>query len=91
MIWYFIEGFNLRIDEYPFESKKNYKKYIVLVENETINFYKSDKSERWWIEISFIHNKLEKSTLIPCTYQDYLTANNQIFPERWLKTFRKLN
>lgn len=91
MIWYFIEGFNLRIDEYPFESKKNYKKYIVLVENETINFYKSDKSERWWVEINFTHNKLEKSTLIPCTYQDYLTANNQIFPERWLKTFRKLN
>jgi len=91
MIWYFIEGFNLRIDEYPFESKENYKKYIVLVENETINFYKSDKSERWWVEINYIHNKMDKSTLIPCTYQDYLTANNQIFPERWLKTFRKLN
>lgn len=91
MIWYFIEGLNLRIDEYPFESKKNYKKYMVLVENETINFYKSDKSERWWIEVSFDHNNLEKSTLIPCTYQDYLTANNQIIPERWLKTYRKLN
>lgn len=91
MIWYFIEGCNLRIDEYPFESKKNYKKYMVMVENETINFYKSDKSERWWVEIKYFHNNLEKSTLIPCTYQDYLTANNQIFPERWLKTFRKLN
>ncbi len=91
MIWYFIEGYNLRIDEYPFESKKNYKKYIVLVDNETINFYKSDKSERWWMEIDFSHNNLDKSTLIPCTYQDYLTANNQILPERWLKTFRKLN
>ncbi len=91
MIWYFIEGCNLRIDEYPFESKKKYKKYMVMVENETINFYKSDKSERWWVEIKYFHNNLEKSTLIPCTYQDYLTANNQIFPERWLKTFRKLN
>ena len=53
MIWYFMEGYNLRIDEYPFESKKNYKKYIVLVEDETINFYKSDKSERWWMEVDF--------------------------------------
>ena len=29
MIWYFIEGHNYRIKEYPFESKKKYKKYIV--------------------------------------------------------------
>ncbi|MDH3323063.1 MAG: formimidoylglutamase [Flavobacteriaceae bacterium] len=91
MIWYFIEGYNLRIDEYPFESKNKYKKYIVLLEDESINFYKSDKSERWWMEIVYFNNKTRKSTLIPCTYQDYLTANNQIYPERWLKTFRKLN
>ena len=91
MIWYFIEGYNLRIDEFPFESKANYSKYIVLVENETINFFKSDKSQRWWMEINYTHNKTKKSTLIPCAYQDYLTATNQIFPERWLKTFRKLN
>ncbi|MCA0933718.1 formimidoylglutamase [Lutimonas saemankumensis] len=91
MVWYFIEGVNLRINEYPLESVKNYKKYIVLVENETINFYKSDKSERWWMEIHYSHNNSDKSTLIPCTYHDYLTANNQIIPERWLKTFRKLN
>ena len=91
MIWYFIEGYNLRIDEFPFESRKNYKKYIVMVENETINFFKSDKSERWWMEVNYTHNKSNKSTLIPCAYQDYLTASNQILPERWLKTFRKLN
>jgi hypothetical protein len=91
MIWYFMEGYNLRIEEYPFESIDTYNKYIVLVENETINFYKSDKSERWWMEIEFRHNNLDKSSLIPCTYQDYLTANNQRLPERWLKTFRKLN
>ena len=91
MIWYFIEGYNLRIDEFPFESKKNYKKYIVMVENEIINFFKSDKSERWWMEVNYTHNKTKKSTLIPCAYQDYLTASNQILPERWLKTFRKLN
>jgi len=91
MIWYFIEGYNLRIDEYPFESKNKYKKYIVLFENENINFYKSDKSERWWMEVSFLNNKLTTTTLVPCTYQDYLTANKQIYPERWLNFFRKLN
>ncbi len=91
MIWYFLEGYNYRIVEYPYESLKKYKKFIVLIENDTINFYKSDKSERWWMEINYFNNKSNKSTLIPCTYHDYLTANNQIYPERWLKTFRKLN
>ncbi|UCE93270.1 MAG: formimidoylglutamase [Flavobacteriaceae bacterium] len=91
MLWYFVEGVNLRIKEYPLESVESYKKYIVLVEDQTINFYKSNKSERWWMEIHYSHNNSDKSTLIPCTYHDYLTANNQIIPERWLKTFRKLN
>jgi arginase family enzyme len=91
IIWYFMEGHNYRIAEYPFESKKKYKKYIVLIENESINFYKSNKSERWWMEITYRNNKTKKTTLIPCTYQDYLTANNQVYPERWLKTFRKLS
>jgi len=70
-----------------------FPRYLVeqWLENETINFFKSDKSERWWMEINYTHNKTRKSTLIPCAYQDYLTASDQIFPERWLKTFRKLN
>jgi arginase family enzyme len=88
LIWYFIEGVNYRTKEYPFESKKKYLKYIVPIDNETINFYKSNKSERWWMEIK--NNKFKKETLIPCTYNDYLEANNQNLPERWWKTLRKL-
>lgn len=91
IIWYFIEGYNFRINEYPFTSKKDYKKYIVLVEDTTINFFKSNKSDRWWMEVQLQNNKLPKRTLIPCTYQDYLMAGNQVIPERWWKTFRKLN
>ncbi|MCF6350523.1 MAG: formimidoylglutamase [Flavobacteriaceae bacterium] len=88
LIWYFIEGVNYRIKEYPFESKKKYTKYIVPIDNEIINFYKSNKSNRWWMEIS--NNKFKKETLIPCTYNDYLEANNQNLPKRWWKTLRKL-
>ena len=91
MIWYFIEGYNYRIEEDPFTAKDAYQKYIVPIEEDTIVFYKSNRSERWWMEIMYYHNKIKKTTLIPCTYQDYLTANNQVFPERWLKTFRKLS
>jgi hypothetical protein len=35
---------------YPFGSKENYLKYIVPLEDEE-HFYKSDKTDRWWIEI----------------------------------------
>ena len=91
MIWYFIEGYNFRTNEYPFTSKKDYKKYIVPLEDNTINFFKSNKSDRWWMEVEHPNNKTTKHTLIPCTYQDYLRAGNQVIPERWWKTFRKLN
>jgi arginase family enzyme len=88
MIWYFIEGYNFRTNEYPFTSKKDYKKYIVPVEDTTINFFKSNKSDRWWMEVTYTNNKFTKNTLIPCTYQDYLKAGNQVIPERWWKTFK---
>ncbi len=88
MIWYFIEGINFRIKEYPFESKKDYLKYIVPIDNDIINFYKSNKSNRWWMEIP--DNKFKKETLIPCTYEDYVEASNQTIPNRWWKTIKKL-
>ncbi len=91
IIWYFIEGYNFRTNEYPFTSKQDYKKYIVPIEDTTINFFKSNKSDRWWMEVQHENNKFLKRTLIPCTYQDYLRAGKQVFPERWWKTFRKLN
>jgi len=91
IIWYFIEGFHYRSNEYPFGSKENYIKYIIPLEEELI-FYKSNKTDRWWIEIPFIsngNNKLKKSTLLPCSYDEYLAACNQEIPERWWKAQRK--
>lgn len=92
IIWYFIEGFNFRSNEYPFGSKELYSKYIVPLEEEELVFYKSNKTERWWIEIPFFsvtHNKLKKNTLLPCSHEEYLTACNQEIPERWWKAQRK--
>lgn len=92
IIWYFIEGVHYRSNEYPFGSKENYIKYTVPFEDEDIIFFKSNKTERWWIEIPFFtnsHNKLKKNTLLPCTHDDYLAACNHEFPERWWKAQRK--
>ena len=92
MIWYFIEGVNYRAKDYPFSTKESYQKFIVLVESDDpINFYKSDKSGRWWMEINIItNNKYKRHALIPCTYQDYIQATEQKMPERWYKALRKL-
>jgi arginase family enzyme len=92
VIWYFIEGFHYRSQEYPFGSKENYLKYIVPMEEEDLVFFKSDKTDRWWIEIPFIsnvNNKLKRNTLLPCSYEEYLMACNQELPERWWKAQRK--
>ena len=92
LIWYFIEGIHYRSNEYPFGSKDNYIKYTVPNEEEDVVFYKSDKTERWWIEIPFftnLNNKLKKNTLLPCSQEDYLAACNQELPERWWKAQRK--
>jgi arginase family enzyme len=92
IVWYFIEGYNFRSNEYPFGSKENYVRYIIPFDEEELVFYKSNKSDRWWLEIpllSNLDNKTKKHALLPCSYDEYLSACNQEFPERWLKFQRK--
>lgn len=91
-IWYFIEGVNYRAKDYPYTGKENYQKFSVILEDDDpINFYKSDKSGRWWMEINLIsNNKYKRHTLIPCAYQDYVQAIEQKIPERWYKAQQKL-
>ncbi|WP_158838875.1 formimidoylglutamase [Polaribacter sp. L3A8] len=92
MIWYFIEGVNFRVKDYPFSGKENYQKFTVLLEDDDpLTFYKSNKSGRWWIEIKILSdNKYKRHALIPCTYNDYIDATKQIIPEKWYKAMRKL-
>ncbi|CAM1351969.1 formimidoylglutamase [Tenacibaculum insulae] len=92
MIWYFIEGVNARAKDYPFVTKENYQKFTVLLnDDDPINFYKSDKSGRWWMEINLIsNNKHKRHALIPCNYKDYEQALNRKMPNRWFKALKKL-
>ncbi|OUS18728.1 arginase [Nonlabens dokdonensis] len=92
MIWYFIEGYNLRNFEYPKDVTKDCIVYKVPIDDEILIFYKSTNSARWWIELPFIsnvNNKLKQHTLLPCDRRDYETACNQVYPDRWLKARRK--
>ncbi|RCT55463.1 formimidoylglutamase [Winogradskyella sp. KYW1333] len=92
MIWYFIEGVNCRIKDDNFTNEKHYQKFNVLVDDDELIFYKSLKTNRWWIEIPFlpdVNNKLKKHTLLPCMHADYLHALKGEIPERWYKAYRK--
>ncbi|MGV6846236.1 MAG: formimidoylglutamase [Lutibacter sp.] len=91
IIWYFIEGVNYRSNDFPFGLMDKYQKFIVPIKEKTLNFYKSNKSGRWWMEINIAtNNKFKRHALIPCTYQDYISATNQEIPDRWLKTLKKI-
>jgi formiminoglutamase len=91
MVWYFIEGVHLRKPEFPNVDLNGFKKYMVMIDDETYQFYKSESSERWWMEISLKEdNKIKRQTLIPCTYNDFMTANRLEIPERWYINRRKL-
>lgn len=92
MIWYFIEGVNCRITDDDFSDKESYQKFTVLIDNEELIFYKSNKIGRWWIEIPFLpnfNNKLKQLTLLPCMHEDYIEASNGKIPKRWYKAYKK--
>jgi len=92
IIWYFIEGFNCRVNDDDFSNQSNYQKFTVLVEDEELVFYKSKKTGRWWIEIPFVeysNTKSQQHPLLACMYEDYETATKGTLPERWFKAYKK--
>jgi formiminoglutamase len=93
MIWYFIEGFYHRKGEHSFKSN-DFLKYVVSMptEPETITFYKSKVTEKWWMELSYHHPgaRYLRNTMVPCSYNDYQTAAKGELPERYISALAKL-
>ncbi|MDC0629188.1 formimidoylglutamase [Flavobacteriaceae bacterium] len=92
VLWYFIEGVNCRVKDDDFKDLNSYLKFTVLVESEELVFFKSKKTERWWIEIPFLeysNTKSKQHPLLACTYEDYVSATSGIIPERWYKAYKK--
>ena len=95
MIWYLIEGYYNRKKDVPLKNKNGFVKYrVALSKNEQeIVFYKSNKSERWWMEVPYPVNKIryQRHHLIPCSYKDYETAMQEEMPDRWWQALQKLS
>lgn len=95
LLWYFVEGVSQRKEDFPKSSTRKYIKYTIHLnedEHELI-FYKSPKSDRWWVEVPYPDGKDAKyfrHLVVPCTYEDYQKASGGEMPDIWWQTFQKL-
>ncbi|MEO1052140.1 MAG: formimidoylglutamase [Bacteroidota bacterium] len=93
MIWYFIEGFYHRKNEQDFKAN-DYLKYVVSMPSdpETLIFYKSKLSEKWWMEVPHPRSgdPYQRNCIVPCSYTDYESATKGELPERYINTHSKL-
>jgi len=95
MIWYFADGLAQRVGDFPIGNKLSYKKFHVSMEDfeDDLVFYKSDKSARWWLEVSYPTGeglKYDRHHLVPCDQSDYENAMKNMIPNLWWKTLQKL-
>jgi len=95
MIWYFLDGLYNRKNEDPSLNADDFIKYYVPVNSadDGIIFYRSKKSDRWWMEIGTKHNlkaEYRRHNIIPCSLKDYNTASENDIPDRWWKAYQKL-
>ena len=96
LLYFAVDGYAKRKKDYPIGTKKDYTKYSVFHEelNHNLVFYKSPKTERWWLEVPYPplkDFKFERHNLVPCDYEDYITAQKGLIPDLWWMTYRKLN
>jgi len=85
ILWHIIDSISNRKGDYPHESIDELNKYMVNTEEfgSFFVFYKSLKTDRWWIEII---NEVENTTkLTPCNYDDYLNACQNVIPDIYLQ------
>lgn len=95
MIWYFMEGFSLRQNDFPNAGNMtDFKRYIVQLENyDDIIFLCHKTSGKWWMDLSFKSEnkeKYERHHYVPCAKDDYDMAMQNELPDRWWQFYQKL-
>ncbi|MFK7809803.1 MAG: arginase family protein [Saprospiraceae bacterium] len=91
MVWYFIDGFANRKEDYPISSD-GLTEYIVDMKSmdQNLTFWKSEKSGRWWIQVpARTKKKHQRHRLIPCSYKDYRMTCQEEIPDRLLAAFKR--
>jgi len=92
IIWFFLEGFSQKQYESPVLSDSNsgrFIKYHVRITDleEDLIFVRSNLTERWWIELTDENNS---NIYVACSHDDYLKANRNEVPDRWVKASNRI-
>ena len=92
MAWYFIEGVKKRNPDNPKDQGQNFKKYLIYFDqlHHNLCFYKNTQTERWWMEVPSASDGRD-SVMVSCTQEDYVKAAEQEIPDRWWKTYQRIN
>ena len=94
-VWHVMDGIFNQKGDHPKCTTEDYLKYVVDLPGESheIAFYKSPKSDRWWMDVPVPNqdkSNLLPSLLVPCTYEEYVEASEGSLPDRWWRTYQKL-
>jgi formiminoglutamase len=91
IIWFFLEGYSQKQFETPVlgSSSGRFIKYHVHITDleENLIFIKSNLTERWWFELS---PENDASVYVACSHEDYLQANRNEVPERWIRAVERM-
>jgi len=83
MLWYFVDGYRIRLIEFPLTQTAEFEEYNISLDQILVRFLKSKRTNRWWMELPNQH-------IIPCSYNDYLIAAANNYPERWFRAQERL-
>ena len=92
ILWFFLEGFSQKQYETPLLNISNsgrFIKYHVRITDleDDLIFVKSSLTDRWWIEIPAEN---DQNFYVACSHEDYLKANRNEVPERWVQAVERL-
>lgn len=105
-LWYFIEGYHKRKDDAPFYEvhdgklvlhQRNCIEFNVQVEshNMEIVFYKSQLTDRWWMEVPIDNEerrlRYHRHIIVPCNHSDYEMAMHNNLPELLFQSYQRLS
>ncbi|MCX6322311.1 MAG: arginase family protein [Bacteroidia bacterium] len=87
ILWFFLEGFSQKQYETPVLSNSNsgrFIKYHVRITDldDDLIFVKSNLTDRWWMELPV---EKDQYLYVACSHEDYLKANQNEVPDRWVK------
>jgi formiminoglutamase len=92
ILWFFLEGFSQKQYETPVLNISNsgrFIKYHVRITDleDDLIFVKSNLTDRWWIELPA---EKDQNLYVACSHEDYLKANRNEVPERWVQAVERL-